>query len=377
MRLLLLDMDNVLLEPGGYRRALQYTVAEAGRALGYRGPLLTPEEIEEIEACGVTSEWEMSAICTAVMMEGNRQQGREIVLPRGLPPSEDLPQAAEPPGFLAFFRRLAELNPAQSALERAGQLLMDGHLAAEAGGGERTIDLLMAARTPAAVTFRTIQELVLGSDIYAETYGREPILAAPSYLDRFDRSNLSAQLAVELRDWLAGQDRQAVIFTNRPNRPPPGYADTPEAELGANLVGLEGLPLVGSGDMGWLADRLGRKQYAFLKPSPVHALTALQLALGQPKEEAILAAHSLAEGSDTSASVWEELNGAQVTVFEDSRRGMDSAMAARELLAENEVRIDLELAGVASNSAKVDELQGVGAAVYSSIEQALRALVLT
>ena len=50
MRILLFDLDGVLLEPRGYHRALRETVTLVGQWLGYRRVTLTPEDIELFES---------------------------------------------------------------------------------------------------------------------------------------------------------------------------------------------------------------------------------------------------------------------------------------------------------------------------------------
>ena len=58
-RIILFDVDGVLITPGGYRKALNDTIASFLGELGQ--PQLQPDEsvFEHFEALGITSEWDM------------------------------------------------------------------------------------------------------------------------------------------------------------------------------------------------------------------------------------------------------------------------------------------------------------------------------
>ena len=92
----------------------------------------------------------------------------------------------------------------------------------------------------------------------------------------------------ELQNWLDQPEHAAGILTNRPCQTPPGYLSSPEAEIGAQFVGLPGLPLMGSGTLAWFAEtQLHVPNHLLFKPHALHALGLLQLILGQPVEDAL------------------------------------------------------------------------------------------
>ena len=68
MKFLLFDMDDVLIKPGAYHRALQETVRLVAAALGYGEFSLSHADIQAFESAGVYSEWDTSAICAALML---------------------------------------------------------------------------------------------------------------------------------------------------------------------------------------------------------------------------------------------------------------------------------------------------------------------
>lgn len=368
--ILLFDMDNVLLRPGGYRRALQDTVAALAASLGYRPPTLGRKEIEEIEAHGVTSEWEMAAIIGAILLVDSALGGDPQPLPTELKlgPHEG---GRVPPEIMATFRQLPPRTPERSLAQGAQAALLKGSPPVGAQTAASVRRLLEGARTPETVTYRTIQELVLGSETYDRIYGLAPVLGVESYLEQHDRSHLTGEARARLTSWLAQPDHSAIIFTNRPNRPPAGHEDSPEAEIGAGLVGLDNLPIVGSGDMGWLSRREGKPPDHYLKPSAVHGLTSLQVGLGSNKERSLLAAAEISRDGYVDPSDWEALAGAKVIVFEDSALGMKSLLTARSQIREAGVDFSLELKGVAENRAKRRALRSVNAMVHPTLASAL------
>jgi hypothetical protein len=236
---------------------------------------------------------------------------------------------------------------------------------------ERLSALIEGARNlKTSAVHRLQQELVLGSATVESVYGLEAWWDHPGYLQAIDLPHLSP----EVRDHLLGKndcgEAAMAILTNRPSTPPNGYFDTPEAEIGLGLLGLEALPAVGAGVMGWLADRRGQPTNHYLKPSPVHALTALLVALGIRLEDAAEQAISLVEGSP-DLRVWLELDQCPVYVFEDASHGLLSLSRATELLGEYGIQPEIILVGISEDRLKAETLKRHGAKVYAHIDQAL------
>ncbi len=87
MKILLFDMDGVLIEPRAYHMALRETVTMVGHALGYRNVSLTQVVMEVIESVGVTCEWDSAAICSALLL----QRAWKVFSDISLPPAPPLP----------------------------------------------------------------------------------------------------------------------------------------------------------------------------------------------------------------------------------------------------------------------------------------------
>ncbi|MFP3855201.1 MAG: hypothetical protein ACLFWD_13010 [Anaerolineales bacterium] len=369
--ILLLDMDNVLLSPLGYRRALQRAIAAVAGALGYQSPDFSDTAIEEIEAAGVTSEWEMAAITAAILMADPAARYRPLPKKLTLELQDD--SLRPPPPIGPVFKHLAKLNPDRTPLDRAKEIMSERTSDLPSNQRQAILHILDTARTVDSVIFRTIQEFVLGSETYQSSYEISSVFDIESYLHRYDQPSLAPEIAASLQRRISMEGHAAAIFTNRPSTPPTGHKDTPEAEIGARLVGLEGVPIIGSGDLGWLALEKSVPSDTFLKPSPVHALSALAAALGRPKAEAMMAAWDLASEAPEPDSFWRGLDTAQVFVFEDSARGLRSGLSAVDSLKNIDVRINIELIGISQHPAKRAELEAVGARVYPDVNQAAQA----
>jgi hypothetical protein len=375
MEILLFDMDGVLLEARAYHQALREVVERIGRALGFRQVNLTLEDIYFFESVGVTSEWDSSAICYALLLQRVWRLNPDFRLPTQPPLPEAETHDLSAPDFRAFFRSLAAAKSKMvPSLADAERLLLQqrDHTPAQV----ETLQGIFrnARRIAGSLTHRLFQELILGSQVFSELYGFEANTPGEGYLLTLDVPALDKNQTRQLLDWIAQQDHYAAVFTNRPSKPLGDFFDTPEAELGLKLVGLEGVPMVGHGSLAWMTRERRLPLDALLKPSPVHVLTALRCALGEPIESALQLTVSLVLDDVVDAG-WSALDGAQVTVFEDAAKGLQSADSSREVLSQHGIAIDLRLRGVSSDENKAHALRAAGAQVYTGLAAALAGIV--
>ncbi len=220
-----------------------------------------------------------------------------------------------------------------------------------------------------SVTFNVFQEFVLGSTIYEQTYGKEPQLKDDSYLTMYDRSLLGHETREALLSWLEDPLHCAGIMTNRPSNSLLRRHGTPEAELGAALVGLDHLPIIGSGEMKWLAESKREDVGTLLKPAVYHGLSAILAASGLPIEESLLGSYSAI--SDERDLDFNHLDNGSVFVFEDTPAGILAVQSAAEALHSRGIRIRAEKIGLSLNPIKQNALEEVGAKVWDSIDDAL------
>jgi hypothetical protein len=376
MKILLFDMDGVLLESRGYHLALQETVRRMALSLGFGEATLAPDDIAAFEAGGITCEWDEAAISTALMLENAWQDDPDLRPPGSLAapaPSRSTPRPV--PDFQALALALSESNLFPLLpLERAERLFLDLYRLSPPQA-DLLRELFRTARDPhRSLTHRTFQELVLGSDDFSETYGMPACLATESYLLKYDRPLLSLENSARLKDWIAVSGHAAAVLTSRPSRPPAGVFGTPEAELGAALVGLEGIPIAGWGGLCWLGLQRQADPQTFLKPSAVQALAALRQALGEPQESALSAAAELVATGKADRG-WDQFGGAEVSVFEDTSGGINSLRRAREVLDAAGIHLVCTYFGIGQNPLKVRSLRDCGAQVFPSLAEALALVV--
>ena len=91
-----------------------------------------------------------------------------------------------------------------------------------------------------------MQEYALGSKLFSQLYGLPSQLNIQSYPQRYDKAKLTKEHHNQLLAWLKNDNHHAAIFTNRPSYPPvDNFFGTPEAEIGAEIIGLQNLPIIG------------------------------------------------------------------------------------------------------------------------------------
>jgi hypothetical protein len=358
MNLLIFDMDGVLLEPLGYHRALQEIVHLAGEACGFSEVRLSAEQIARFEALGVSSEWHSSALCMAWM-----------ALQKEFAPGSQTPDWER---LVAAFQRQPQ---ADSPIQRGAAALTQ--VGQEQGvSAEHAATLMRECESiQTSPTFNWFQELVSGSAAFERIYGKAGQLNTDSYLERYDRKLLEPAWAVRVVDWARQPGCGVSIMTSRPSDGPYNYAQEPDGRLGADLVGLGDLPLIGNGEMRWLAENLGVTVAEVKKPAAAHALAALLAAGGWPLERSL----DYLAGALTHMR-WEDLDwldGSTVTVVEDTISGLLAMRAAADLLAKIGVRIKMRNVGVATDTAKMAALEGMGAVVFPDVNHALEKILAT
>ena len=372
MKVFLFDMDGVLLESRGYHLALQETVRRTAMALGVGDFTISPDTIAAFEAGGITSEWDEAAFCAASLLETVWQDEPE----RGLPDSLAKPGSIRPGQYRApnFYDLALKLSTPDMLrfhpLERAERFFLEENR--HSPSQERILHaLLLGARlAKISITHRTFQELVLGSAEYACTYDLPAELDCASYLLKYDRSNLSPTDRIQLMNWIVNPGHAAAVITSRPSRPPIGIFSTEEAELGAKLVGLDGIPILGWGGICWLGYQRNTNPQVFLKPSPVHALASLRMATGESQESSLTAGFDLVE-TGLATPEWQRMDGAIVNIFEDTPSGIRSLRTAQNVLKRAGIHIETNFIGIAQNPVKVRALEANGAHVFHSLAQAL------
>ncbi|MBN2556362.1 MAG: hypothetical protein JXA97_10530, partial [Anaerolineales bacterium] len=277
MRILLLDMDGVLLHSHGYKESLQDNVRLWGKLLGYEEVVLPHEDVLRFESAGVSAEWISGTMCVALMMLTLWEQDPAIAVPASLD-APIAPHGLPVPDLSAFVAELLAASDYHDPLETGVRILTDR--CSSPGHAEQVRALVEASVDFERSLFHRVQqELVLGSDQLKSVYGIEPLLDTPGYLSTRDRPAVCEGTVERLLAWREEEGHAAALMTNRPSHSPDG-SGSPEAELGLRLLGLEALPFIGMGAIGELAGLMGCPIEDCLKPHAAHALAAIHRAVG-------------------------------------------------------------------------------------------------
>jgi hypothetical protein len=333
----LFDMDSVLLMPGGYRAALVETINYFSRQLGLGDLGPTHAEMEAIESYGITSEWDSAPIAIVEIM-----------------------QTGQRPDYIALTERVsAEWRKGEYAAEAAWRLFSNSPTLRI---GELENYLLYSRDISRSAILNVFQQFTLG-DQFEATYQLPKTIDTHSTLLKHDRPLLARAVPPH-----------SVIYTARPCKAPrdvaPRLGFAPEAELGAELVGLSHLPLIGFGSFQWLAEELGNGVVSehFLKPLPTHGLAAIAAALGGPESEAVRAGEAAKRGEWLSPLKELRAESGRVIVFEDTARSIGGVREAVSLLGGNWTCVGI---GIAAGGPKREALSKVADRLYNSLNDAL------
>lgn len=381
----LFDIDGVLVEPLGYRRAVHAALAYFARQMGLPDSCLPPEDIPALfEAHRVTSEWDMVPVCLAALLD--HLAGQLPGLLQELPPtlSAALPvlrrhlQGSPPVDFSIDYAGLIPLLGARLAPGRApAEFALDPpplfpHLA----GHPLLEDLLGHTRDiHRSLTTRIFQQFTLGSQAFTRTYGLPAELETSSFLQQYDRPCLSPSLVTGLLNARDQGILALAAYTLRPSLPPQSSESSansyaPEAEMALERTGLSSLPLIGFGRIRWLAGRHGVDPERYLKPSPVQALAAVLAARSGREKDSLLAAVKLAAGDPLPGL--HSSAGLEVHVFEDSCGGIEAVQAAAEILNSCGLPTQVHAWGIAVHPGKAAALKAAGVPVFPGTQHAVR-----
>lgn len=389
----LFDIDGVLVEPSGYRAAVQATLRYFTRRMGLPDEIVPDEDSMSLfEAQRITSEWDMVPISLAILLGQLLASTPGIELPASLDECcHYLSKFDLNLGSVDYRTPIlqigARLRVGESPSDRLLGLLHEDQqgkgLFPHLKGHPILNELLANTRQPSrSQTTRIFQHFSLGSEIFNRTYRLPAEFDTPSLLQAYDRPLLPKHLHSELvarnqRDGLA-----IAAYTMRPSLPPRevsaallGYA--PEAEMALELAGMERFPLIGYGRIRYLAEKTGAPAEGYMKPSPVQAMAAIFAAISGDEAASLeLAAQIHSWGRVDGLARRIANSSLEVHVFEDSPGGIEAVRRAAQELAQNGINVRTHAWGVANQTDKLAALQAIQAEVFAStkeaVEQALK-----
>jgi len=335
MDILIFDMDGVLIKPRGYHRALKETVRQAGISTEFGEVVLSDTQIAQFEAVGISSEWHSSALCMAVMV---LEKHKGVSRGKG----QDQPIILDLENLFAAIAAQPMQDP---ALSRGMAAISELAFQANVPAGQACLLVEKSESIELSPTMKWFQELILGSKKYTSTYQKKPQFGTESYLILYDKQLLNTPMAESVLRWMENPDHGAVIMTRRPSSDPQEIAGAPDADMGAELVGLEGLPIVGYRELCWMAEKTGRKVGELSKPAHEHALAAILVASGWSLEKSLT--YFIKPSAEWEMSDLRNLNNSTIFVFEDTPVGMIAVQKAGDLLNLLGLQIEEKKIGIA------------------------------
>ncbi len=379
-KLILFDVDGVLIYPKAYKEAMIDSVNWCADQMGQSPVDLTLDEIHQFEANSITNEWESLPMCVSLLVFDAVQQDPSII---GSTIQETFDNICTTnmkltrPDFAAFADEVgASQNGDRLAAHTAGRLLKarsqpEIHHIFDAFFGD-----VFDINTPTTQLFQTH---TLGSTGFESTYGFSAVFEGDSYLLTRD----TAHITEENINLLQQRDENVTIYTARPGTAPIDLdieaqalvnplQHPPEADYGAQLLGMTDYPLISGGRVAWLATSTGKHMSAYIKPSPVQALAAIGAAQTGYETLSLQAAVNFYEAKRVEGplEVVSQFD-TTVIVFEDSTGGIQAVADAVNLLRQAGFNIKIESVGVAPEANKKATLSQVATIVVDDVNEGL------
>ncbi len=348
-KIILLDIDGVLVHPGGYRAALRAAMNYFINLMGLADLDIPEEKLTELEKRGISSEWDMVPLLLACLWTDILSRVPGLDLP------SDLSSAAikigryldgyKPPDIMIpEFALIPGQYPAEAALQNGCFSAIPVELRKNLLNGSRDVH--------ASQTTRLFQHYSLGSERFSQTYHLPAEIKTESLLLIHDRSNINEAMRAKLLQ----PGNYPVGFSARPCGPPrkagisaSGYA--PEAELALELVGLAHIPLMAFGKLEYLASQHKLAPATLVKPSPIHALAAVIAAFTGDEWLALQATYNWHQTGQLTELVANLPRSFELIVIEDTLGGINSVRAAGEILQQAGLNVTVRAFGLTSGSA--------------------------
>ena len=381
---LLFDLDGVLVKPGGYRTASRDTLLHFIEEMGVEVNLPGEDGLSHYEAITITNEWDMVPLSLAIILDSiyqhtgistvqpNLMQCLDVVSKCGLKRFEV--------DYIAAIDKLPVLLRPRTIPSQAILSACERNLAGDLFKFIPPMvlrELLANTRdVRCSPTTRIFQQMILGSDTFTRTYGLQAEIQSESYLQTLDCPLLSPECRDILCEGMQEERFYCAGLTLRPSLPPVENKNgnaiySPETELARHFIGLDRMPIIGYGEMNWLADQLGLKADSLIKPAPYQALTALASALHRDLSTAFYwVGKILGDPSRIDGSLFGSADEIELHIFEDSIVGILACQRAVKMLS-GQFNVHIQEHGIGSHPVKVAALRSVGATIDADINQAL------
>jgi len=354
-KIILLDIDGVLVTPAGYRAALHATLNYFARLMGLSHFEFPEEKIAELEGKGITSEWDMVPLLLAALWDdilAGQGRGGALLRPHNIPadPSAAAVEIGKYVNESALHLFIPEIElvvgefPTETALKQ--NLFLNVPLELRRNLFHQSRDAHHSHAT------RLFQHYSLGSKVFSETYNLPAEIETESMLLTHDHSNINDAIREKLR----GEGNYLAAFTARPSAPPREIKDTllsypPEAELGLKLVGLSDIPVIGYGKLEYIATQRGLDAMTLLKPAPAQALAAIVAAWTDNELAGLHSACDWIQTNEVKGALADLPRKFDLIIVEDTLGGVRSVRAAGEILRQAGFEVNVHAFGLTSGSA--------------------------
>lgn len=392
---LLFDIDGVLINPSGYRKAVYDTTYHFLKKLGFPNIAINEEIITSFEAIGITSEWDVIPLYLLMVTELSLVENR---------PDTSLDNYQD---CFNFFQKY-EFHPDQkkiiSSVLVLKDFLQDGYSACESLLNHHfekdslqvfnhvrnkiswlINDWIMESRNILkSEILQYFQNLTLGSILFQEITGLDWIIETEPYLVKYDYPMILDETRNEILRLGSNNNFFSSVITARPSTFPNGLTSKgsqlifPEAELALKCLKLEKIPCVGFGVLEYLGKEMNGAGDQFVKPSPVHAMTAILLSSGVEIIDALRLSYDYffndqhSELVDYLSRFGQPLN---LCIFEDSIIGIQSLKLSYERLKKDGFEINMIAYGISTEQNKIEALIKENALIFPTINEAFSACV--
>ncbi len=392
---LLFDIDGVLINPSGYRKAVFDTTSYFLNKLGFSKISINEEIITTFESIGITSEWDIIPLYLLIVVELSLVENQTDITFNNIQDCHN-------------FYQKCEFQPDQKNIISSVLVLKDflqnGYSACDSllnlNFEKDTFQVFNNVRSKISwikkawleesrniwksEILQYFQNLTLGSELFQEITGLNWILESEPYLVKYDYPMLLDEIRNEILRLGSEKSIFPSIITARPSSFPNGVKSEksqlnfPEAELALKCMKLEQIPCVGFGALEFLGIEKNGCGDHFVKPSPVHAMTAILLSSGVEIIDALRLSYDYFY-NDLHAEIVDHLSRfiapINVCIFEDSVIGIQSLETVAKRLTNDGLTINMFVYGVATNKNKIEALMKENAIIFPTINEAFSACV--
>jgi len=392
---LLFDIDGVLINPSGYRKAVHDTTNYFLNKLGFSKISINEEIITTFESIGITSEWDIVPLYLLCIIEISLIQNQ---------PHTSLENYQDCSVFFGKHEYQPNQKEIISSVLSLKNFLQDGYSVCDSLVNQNFENKSLQVFTNVRSTISWIlnewllesrnilkseilqyfQNLILGSELFHEITGLDWIIESEPYLVKYD----SPLILDEIRNKILSLNSKENIFpsviTARPSSFPNGrnlenfQLNFPEAELALKCLKLEQIPCVGFGALEYLGREKNGSGDQFVKPSPVHAMTAILLSSGMNIVDALRSSYDYIFNERHKQIVdylSRFISPINMFIFEDSIIGIQSLATVCEHLTNDGLPINMIAYGISTQQNKIEALIKENAIIFPTINEAFSACV--